>query len=217
MKEELTTMPETTISAAGMRIVKLLVGNPPQTVADLIEATQVTRTAVMEQLNELVDSGFVERSTERLAGRGRPRYLFKATNAAMLLLFTGRQQRIVPAIWRAIHELGGQELTHKVLQRVTQQIASHYCSQITAKKPEDRLLQFVDLLTAEGGLIDAVTDDDGRILIYRRSCPFANMVDDQRSVCSIDLEMLSTVVGRPVRRIQCRHEGAPCCQFEVVQ
>lgn len=52
--------------------MKLLVGNPPQTITDLIRAAGVTRTAVTEQLNELVAAGFVERSMERLSGRGRP-------------------------------------------------------------------------------------------------------------------------------------------------
>ncbi|MFZ5831917.1 MAG: MarR family transcriptional regulator, partial [Planctomycetota bacterium] len=70
------------ISASGMRLIKLLVGSRPQTVAELIEATGVTRTAVTEQLNELVAAGFVDRGTERLPGRGRPRYLYSATQSA---------------------------------------------------------------------------------------------------------------------------------------
>ena len=37
---------EAAVSEAGMRIVRLLVGNRPRSVADLIEATGVTRTAV---------------------------------------------------------------------------------------------------------------------------------------------------------------------------
>ena len=45
-------MADATISAAGLRIAKLLVGHPPQTVSDLLDAAGVTRTAVTEQLNE---------------------------------------------------------------------------------------------------------------------------------------------------------------------
>jgi predicted transcriptional regulator len=80
-------MPDATISAAGLRVVRLLVGNPPQTVSSLIRATGVTRTAVTEQLNELIAAGFVERDTERLSGRGRPRHLYRTTQAALVLLF----------------------------------------------------------------------------------------------------------------------------------
>jgi len=209
-------MPDATISAAGMRVIKLLVGNPPQTIAGLVRATGVTRTAVTGQLTELESAGFVERNTERLSGRGRPRHLYKATEASLLLLFTNSQRIVVPAIWRAIHELGGEELTQKILKSVSRQMADHYSAKVTAKKPRDRLRQFIHAIAAEGGLIDIVEDDRGQTLIYRRSCPFINVVDDKRSVCWIDQEMMSTVVGRPVRRVSCRHEGAPCCTFEIV-
>jgi predicted ArsR family transcriptional regulator len=209
-------MPDATISAAGMRVIKLLVGNPPQTIADLVRSTGVTRTAVTGQLTELENAGFVERSSERLSGRGRPRHLFKATEAALLLLFTNSQRIVVPAIWKAIRDLGGEELTQGVLKHVSRQLADHYSVKVTAKKPHDRLRQFINAIAAEGGLIDVVEDDRGQMLIYRRSCPFVSMVDEKRSVCWIDQEMMSAVVGRPVRRVACRHEGAPCCTFEII-
>jgi DeoR family transcriptional regulator, suf operon transcriptional repressor len=208
-------MPDATISAAGLRIMKLLVGNPPQTVADLIRATNVTRTAITEQLNELVAAGFVERATERLSSRGRPRHLYNATQAALVLLFASNQCLVVPAIWRAIGEVGGDELTDKVLKGVSRALAEHYNGKIAAKKPQERLRHFIDLLTAEGALIEAVEDDQGQLVLYKRSCPFISMVDDRRNVCHIDQEVLSAVVGRPVRRTACRHEGAPCCTFEI--
>ena len=95
-------MSHVTISTAGLRVMKLLVGNPPQTISELIRAAGVTRTAVTEQLNELVAAGFVERDTERLPGRGRPRHLYKATQAALVLLFASNQRLVVPAIWKAM-------------------------------------------------------------------------------------------------------------------
>jgi DeoR family transcriptional regulator, suf operon transcriptional repressor len=209
-------MPDATISAAGLRVIKLLVGTPPQTVSDLIRAAGVTRTAVTEQLNELVAVGFVQRSTERLSGRGRPRHRYKATDAAMTLLFANNQRLVVPAIWRAIREIGGDELNNKVLKRVSRAMAEHYNTKITARAPRQRLRQLVDLLTAEGGLIAVVEDDKGQLALYKRSCPFISMVDEQRSVCLIDQEVMNAVVGRPVRQTACRHEGAPCCTFEIV-
>ena len=209
-------MPDTTISAAGLRVMKLLVGKPPQTISDLIRAARVTRTAVTEQLNELVAAGFVERSMERLPGRGRPRHRYKATDAALVLLFASNQRLVVPAIWRAIDEVGDEELVGKIRKRVSQVMAEHYSAKITAKRPSERLRQFFDLLTAEGGLIEVVEGDRGQLVLHKRSCPFISMADQRRSVCHIDQDMMSAVVGRPVRQTACRHEGAPCCTFEIV-
>lgn len=208
-------MPDATISAAGLRVMKLLVGSPPHTVSDLIRATGVTRTAVTEQLSELVTAGFVERSMQRLPSRGRPRHLYKATEAALLLLFATRQPLIVPAIWRAIREVGGEELAVKVLKRTSRAMVEHYNAQITAKKMPDRVRQFVDLLSAEGSLLEAVENGDGHWTLYRRSCPFVSMLDQHRSVCLIDKAVLSAVAGRDVQQVACRHAGDPCCAFQI--
>lgn|SRR5574340_329822 len=212
---EMRPMPEPTVTSAGMRLVKLLVGTPPQTVSDLIRAAGVTRTAVAEQLNELVAAGLVTRSTERLPGRGRPRHLYSATQAALLLLFANGQRLVVPAIWQAIGELGGDPMVRKVVKRVGRIIAEHYKCRITAKTPQKRLEAIARLLVEEGGLVETVAES-GQLVLRRRSCPFISMIDERRSVCAVDQDMLSEVVGRPVRRITCRHDGDPCCTFEIV-
>ena len=103
-------LPDATVTAVGLRVVKLLVGNPPQSIDELALATGVTRTAVIEQLRMLVKAGLAERHTQRLGSRGRPRYLFSATTAALLMLFASNQNMVVPAIWEAIGTLGGVEL-----------------------------------------------------------------------------------------------------------
>ncbi len=206
-------MTDPTVSAAGMRVVKLLVGHLPQTVADLIGATGVTRTAVTEQLNELVAAGFVDRSIERLAGRGRPRHLYAATDASMLLLFANNQRLVAPAMWRAIQEIGGNALTRKVLRRVSRAMADHYKRRIMSETPEDRLQELTDLLRQEGGLVEA-SEENGQLVLHKRSCAFISMLDDKRSVCCVDQQMMSEVIGRPVRRTACRYEGDPCCTFE---
>lgn len=208
-------MEDATVSAAGMRVVRLLVGNPPRTVADLMKATGVTRTAVTEQLDELVEAGFVERVLQRLPGRGRPRYLYSATDAALLLLFASNQHLVVPAMWQAIEHVGGLKMKRQVLRRVGKLIAEHYKSRITAKLPKTRLKQFIKLLEEEGGLID-VAEDNGRMVLRKRSCPFITMRDDKRSVCAVDAEVMTQVVGRRVRQTSCRLDGAPCCTFEIV-
>ena len=208
-------MPEATVSPAAMRIVRLLVGNPPLTVAEIVDTAGVTRTAVTEQLNDLVAGGFVERSIERLPGRGRPRHLYSATHAALLLLFASNQRLVVPAVWKAIDELGGRDLVRKVLRRVAQQMVEHYRPRVSGRTPSERLREMTDLLTAEGHLVEIVEDDDGALVMRKRSCPFISMFEEMRTVCDVDLELMSAVVGAAVKRTACRHDGAPCCTFQL--
>ncbi len=208
-------MSDAIIRASGLKLVKLLVGNPPQSISDLMKSLAVTRTAVTEQLGELVRSGFVERQTQHLRGPGRPQYLYKATDAASLILYAQNQCLVVPSIWKALEAIGNDELICKVVKRVGKSLAEIYLPKITARKPEERLRQMMKLLNAEGGLTEAVMSN-GHLVLHKRSCPFLRMVDEKRSICCVDQEMMTNIVGKPVRRTACRHDGAPCCTFEIV-
>jgi DeoR family transcriptional regulator, suf operon transcriptional repressor len=207
---------DASIGPTGLRIMKLLVGRSPQTVAELIDSTDVTRTAVTEQLNSLMDAGFVERTVERVPSRGRPRHVYQATHAALVCLFPGNQRLVVPAIWQAILDVGGEKLSSRILKRVSRTLADHYKRKVTAKKPLDRLRQLLALFSEEGGLHELVETDEGQWAVHKRNCPFISMVDGRRCVCRIDQQVMSEVVGRPLQRTACRHDGAPCCTFEIV-
>jgi predicted ArsR family transcriptional regulator len=203
-----------TITAAGMRVVKLLVGHPPRTVTELIDETGVMRTAITEQVNEMVAAGFVERTIEKCPGRGRPHYLYSATPAALVLLFANNQQLVVPAIWNAVDRIGGEKLTKKILRMVSRSLAEHYRESITATEPRNRIKQFMAILEQEGSLFD-LKSKNGHLTVTKRTCPFMSMLDEERNVCAIDLKVMSSIAGCPVRLVSCRHDGAPCCEFDV--
>ncbi len=195
-------------------MMKLLVGKPPQTVQDLIDASDVTRTAITEQLNELLAAGFVERQTQPPSGRGRPRHLYSATKTALMCLFPNSQHLVVPAIWSAVEEVGGAKLTRQVLRRIVRTLADHYKHKIKSKEPEQRLRELAKLLRKEGGLVEVVNEGK-QLVLRRRSCQFITMLDENRSVCTVDLQLLTQVIGRPIRRTACRLEGASCCTFVI--
>ncbi|HPU05207.1 MAG TPA: MarR family transcriptional regulator [Thermogutta sp.] len=204
------------LSPASMRVVKLLVGNTPKSVADLIREMKVTRTAVTEQLNELVAAGLVERQMQRLPGRGRPRHVYSATPGALLLLLSKNQEMVLPNIWRAIREVGGPKLLGEVIKQVSRWLAEHYRKQITATTPAERVLQLVEILREEGVLVD-IQEENGRYTIRQRSCPYIMMYEENRAACLLDQETFALVLGGPVRQVACRHDGAPCCVFEVTK
>jgi len=203
------------ISAVGTSIMRLLIGHPPRRMSELIEAIGVTRTAVSEQLNELITSGYVDQQIERLSGRGRPRYLYSATEFAMKHLFEGNQNLVVPAIWRAMKKHVGLEIMKQVCEEVASDLAGHFNRQITSEKPEERLREFTGIICKDGRL-GVVRDEDGGAELDKLNCPFITMHDSSGLVCEIDKMTMRKIVGVDVERVRCRMEGAPCCTFRIV-
>ena len=96
-------MSDTIITAAAMRVIKLLVGHPPRKVLDLIDETGLTRTAVTEQLKNLAAGGFIVRRSRASLWPGPP--------SSSLHGDTGRPGPAVcqqPAVGRA-DDLGGRQ------------------------------------------------------------------------------------------------------------
>ena len=209
-------MRDSRISTAGLRVLRLLVGNPPQTVAELTDQTRVTRTAVTEQLNELMAAGFVHRSVEKTSRRGRPRHLYSSTQSALELVFSSNLRVMAPAMLRAIIEIGGQEVTTQVLARVGEIIADHYRKDITAVDPAERLREFSELLNREGTLSD-LEEHQGELVLRERICPFSEVVDGHREICEMEAKMISAVVGQPLELCDCRQDGCDSCTFQLHQ
>lgn len=206
---------DATVTASGMRLVKLLVGKPPLGIAELTTAAGISRTAVSARLNELTAAGFVERRLEKSPHRGRPHNVYTTTNAALVLLFANHQRLVMPAIWKAIYQLGDEKLTNDLLDLVAAELAKHYRPMVTEREPKERLRQMQRLLRDEGGLVELGKGKHGQLIMQKRTCPFFVMADEKQSICMVDRKMMSLVVGLPVRRVASRHDGEPCCSFEL--
>jgi len=115
---------DATVTASGMRLVRLLVGKPPLGIAELTKEVGVSRTAVSARLNELMEAGFVERRLEKTTRRGRPHNVYTTTDAALVLLFANHQRLVMPVIWKAIYQLGDEKLTADLLDLVAAELAS---------------------------------------------------------------------------------------------
>ena len=207
-------MLRTNISEAGMRIMRLLIGYPPQQMNDLIHKTGVTRTAITEQINELIEAGFVEQTIERFQGRGRPRFLYSATVLAHKQLFEGYQGIIVPGIWKALRRYCNPETVMKVCNDVAQDIVDQFNARIESTDPKERMRHFYQLVRDTGRLVQ-LTDFGHEVSVSKLSCPFISMYDESGTVCMIDQLTMAKIVGPNVRRTAYRHENDTCCTYTV--
>ena len=207
-------MPWTNISEAGMRVMRLLIGHPPQQMNDLIRKTGVTRTAITEQINELIEAGFVKQTIERFQGRGRPRFLYSATPLALKQLFEGNQDVVVPSTWKAIRRYCNPETVMKICNDVAQDIADQFNSRIQSTDPKERMRKFYDLICEAPRLVQ-IADSGNEVSVSKLSCPFISMQDESGTICMIDELTMLKIIGTGVRRTAYRHENDTCCTFTV--
>ncbi len=201
------------ISPAAYRILRLLVGKPPQSIAQLTNASGVTRTAVIEQLNELMAKEFVEREVDKGPRRGRPRHLYASTQLSLDKVFPP-SRHLLASLMQAIENCGGPELRNGVFAQLTKILAGRYLPKLEGLPAHERLERLVQLLREEGAVVDLELVD-GKLLLRERSCPFVGLVDEDRATCEMERALLSGLIGSPVTLSECRLDGCNSCAFQL--
>jgi len=51
-------------------------------------------------------------------------------------------------------------------------------------------------------------------LLQARACPYPDLAEQDRSVCSMERMMFSELAGEDLRLSHCRLDGHTCCTFE---
>jgi len=203
------------VNTAAAKVLSLLVGRRPQTVTDLVDKLKVTRTAVTEQLSELQRCGLVDRERELNQNRGRPRYRYTATCKAMLLFNNRCGSLLAEALLDAVENGLNPDDAKKVVDAAAQRLADRYANQLEGvTDPRQRVESLVEMLREDGVVIDLV-EEDNRLHLYRRSCPFIGLPEQNDYACLFDEHLFKTVAQVPVHRAADRHEGDECCGFFI--
>ena len=187
----------------------------PLTVAEMAERLAVTPTAVRNRLTRLTSSGMVEREAEH-GGRGRPRQAYRASIETHKKLGQNYADLAV-VLWdemmRAVEDT---KLRRILFGRITERLADLYRAQVTGDEWQGRLVQLGTILH-DRGIETEVTPGDGAVLpiLKQHSCPYYELAEVDRSVCSMERKMFEKVLGRGLRLSQCRLDGHRSCDFEA--
>lgn len=208
-------MAEMYITSAGMRIINLLVGQPPQAIAEMIDSLNVTRTAITEQLSELIEAGYVERTVEKLSSRGRPRHRYGVTDLALTVLFPGNQGKVVPAIWKYLEQNCGLTISEKIQDAVAMDLAAEFKKIVDGITLDERVAQFCAALSDRKIAVLSRTNSNGKTELVWKTNPFISMQDGTDRYNKIAIRMISEVLHAPVKITSSRMTGSFCDIFEI--
>jgi predicted ArsR family transcriptional regulator len=181
-------------------------------VAELAEHLAVTPTAVRQRLTRLMGLGYVSRQAKK-AGRGRPSHHYRLTSEGRRRAGTNLADFAVAA-WEEIRQIDDplirRELIQRIAKRLVRRVAEHIRGETTEEKIES-LVQFF-----EQRRIPYRVDRDGKLpVLTALSCPYPELEDDQRTICSMERSMFEELFGGEVKQHACLLDGGNCCSFEL--
>ena len=198
-------------------LLDLLRKTEAMTVAQLAESLQVTPTAVRQRLVRLMGQGLVARSSENV-GRGRPVHHYRLTTQ-------GRRKTganfadLAVALWEEIRSIKDLEVRRGLLQRISLRLADQYSDQIKGDTVEQRMRALAVMFAERGIPFEVVSppaEAKGQLpVLTALACPYPDLAELDRSVCSMERLMVAELMGENVRLSECRLDGASCCTFEV--
>jgi predicted ArsR family transcriptional regulator len=194
-------------------LLDLLRKNGPLSVAQLMAAMEVTATAVRQRLTRLLSQGDIEREAQRIS-RGRPMHRYQLTEK-------GRRRAganfadLAIALWQEIREIKDPEVRRGLLQRIGGRLATLYASRIRGSTLEEKLESLAAVFRERQIPFDVERQND-LPLLQARACPYPELAEQDRSVCSMERMMFSELVGENLRLSNCRLDGHNCCTFEPV-
>jgi len=198
-------------TAAG-QVLDILLREGPSTVKELQRALGLSGTAIRAHLSRLLAEGLIEVHTER-HGVGRPIKVYTLTPQARAVM--GRHtDAFITALLEELYQMEGEEKVRHLLHRVSRRLAAKYREQIHGQTVEERVRTLTRLLNEQGIVADMIVNGD-RIEIHEYTCPYHELAHQHRTVCEMERNIMSTMLGVPVSMRQCMMEEGQECVFEI--
>lgn len=192
-------------------LLDLLRRNSSLSIGELADALEVTATAVRQRLNRLMGQGLVQRSLVR-AGRGRPSHAYELTGL-------GRKQAgsnfsdLAIVLWQELREVKDLEVRRGLLERLCRRLAERYSDQVKGESVGERMASLAELFQQRRIPLE-VESHDGLPVLNALACPYPDLAEKDRSICSLERLLFSELAGETLRLTECRLDGDACCRFE---
>lgn len=191
-------------------ILDLLRQRERMSVTDFAGALRVTATAVRQQLQKLLAEELVDRTTLR-GGRGRPHHEYRLTEKGRRTSGNNFTD-LALALWMELKEIPSLEIRRGLLQRLATRMSAFYRTQVPGGDSQQRMQQMTAFF--EDRNIPLQIRQEGTLpVIDALACPYPELAQQDRSICSLERMMFSDLVGEPLRLSQCRLDGDSCCTF----
>jgi len=119
-------------------------------------------------------------------------------------------------LWEEIRAIRDPEVRRGLLGRISGRMAAQYSTQIRGSTLDERMESLAELFRERQIPFDVDRSRDLPML-HARACPYPELAERDRSVCAMEKNLFSELLGENVRLSNCRLDGHACCTFEATR
>jgi len=194
-------------------ILHTLKASTQSNIESLAEAADVSPVTVRHHLNALQAEGLIEVESVRRKV-GRPYYVYNLSEKGNELF----PQKYFSLTNRLLEELKDRlpaDTVNEIFISLVSRILEERAGEFEGLAFEERLNYVVNLLATEGFLARWEKMTDGRYQIIEYSCPYISIGQQHTEVCTLDKQLMVTVLKTAVEQHSCMLHGDDCCQFTL--
>lgn len=193
-------------------ILETIKASPGAKIEMLAEAADISPVTVRHHLNGLMAEGLIEVASVRRKV-GRPYYVYNLSEKGEEL-FPQKYFSLTNRLFDVMKEQLPAEMVQGLLEKMVERLVAEHRGRFEHLAFEDKLDYLIALLEQEGFLARWEKTEDGYKLI-EYSCPYISVGQNHSEICTIDKELMLSVLGKPVNQHSCMLNGDTCCQFTV--
>jgi DeoR family suf operon transcriptional repressor len=187
------------------------------TVGELVDFAGVTATAVRQRLRRLMEQDIVVRKVERI-GRGRPTHRYSLSPTGIR---SGGDNfsDLARVLWDELRSIENPEVRQKLLKRLAGRMGDIYRNEIEGTTILEKMDSLVAIMKRRDVPFEVqVSQDEGQLPVLKAlACPYPDLAEQDRAICSLEKMMFSEVLGDQMRLSTCRLDGTIGCTFELSQ
>ena len=206
------------VSQSEASILELLRERGALTINELIELLGVTATAVRQKLDRLVASGLIQRHRQFATDggqhvRGRPSYSYELSEA-------GRRQTgnnlsdLAGVLWEEVCRISDPGVRATVMHGVSHRLAEMYGDRISGQTLDERMASLAEVY-AQRQIPVRVERQNGLTVLNIHGCPYPDLAQHDRTICEMETELFSKLIGQPIKLGRCQDHG--CCTFQAFE
>ena len=194
------------------KILQILLQNPNSTVKELAEEVGINGISVRHHLTTLQADGLI-RSEEARHGVGRPLLTYRLTELGAEK-FPTRYLRLTNRLLDQLEQSLPVDKYSNLFKMIATEMAAEYSQKVTGLSLPERL-EYLNNLMEKDGFNFTWHREGNHYQVKEVNCPYFHVGTNHPEICSIDRELISTILDIPVEQIECVLSGNQRCVFRI--